>query len=1070
MQHLKYVTVLVFLCSSITVFSQTDIWGITPFGGDAGNGTIFSFDGSIVKKEFSLRGEYPGKFPQYVKLTEGADGKFYGTTSKGGTYGAGVLFEYDRETKAYTVLHHFTNQYPTPEGTAPRAGVMQASNGKLYGVAMDMIYEFDLPTKTYKALHNFQHALGSVACENLVEGDNNTLLGMTVAGGTYDQGVLFEYNIPTDTYAVKFHFGATIANGMHPMGGLMRASNGKFYGMTAEGGNDDRGTIFEYDQSTSQLTTRKFFGRNNDGYADGRHPYSSMIEHPNGKLYGTTIYGGNWGVGTIFEYDLATNQVRLLTIFNFSVNNPIGGVTLAPNGHLYGVNYGGLLGNSGIALYHYDLTQEKFVYDVHNIGATKGPLLLASDGNLYGVAETYGSNSSGSLFRFDLSGPTPSGETLFSFDFSTEGANPYGDLTQAYNGKFYGMTNIGGPLNGGVIFEYDPVTKEYQHKHHFLGSEQSLPRGGFTLHPNGKLYAMITNGGHTTGWLGAVVEFDPEQGVVTNKAAFDELAGNTLSEASFGSRSYCKLLLAPNGKMYGLASTGGTNSIGTIFEYDPAEHTIVKKYDFVQSIGAKPNGSFMLASDGKIYGTAREGGTYESGTIFEYNYITNVVTKKVDFEPYTGIYPEGTLVEGDDQVLYVTTAAISPFTNTSSALMKYNLQTGVLENVATLVGHSNGRLLNHDGKLYGMEMADPMGMLFEFNPQTNERKDIHGFTGPDGAWPEYIALTKRRASQSITPLTSSLEASYGDVIDLSSVATLSSEKTLYGWSMNNDIAEVSDGKIIVKGVGTATILLNQFGDDDLLPAESKEVQLHVAKATLQVKAPQVTKKYKESMPETSPEYSGFVNDEGVDVLNASPTIICEATVSSNVGVYPITLSGGDDDHYSYTFVEGSLEVTKADQTITFLPLDNGAVEESLTLSAETTSGLPVSFSSGDISIATIQGNILIPIAPGTVEIKASQEGNQNYTAAEDVIRVLTVELVTSISDQVVNKLSVFPNPTTNYLSIKNINDAVVTIVDLLGNVVLKVRYTSDDPIDVSSLGAGFYLVKIGNTFQRIEKL
>ena len=64
-------------------------------------------------------------------------------------------------------------------------------------------------------------------------------------------------------------------------------------------------------------------------------------------------------------------------------------------------------------------------------------------------------------------------------------------------------------------------------------------------------------------------------------------------------------------------------------------------------------------------------------------------------------------------------------------------------------------------------------------------------------------------------------------------------------------------------------------------------------------------------PTLTISYSGFVNGETASVIDTSPTANTPATITSNVGTYPITPSGGTDNNYTFTYVNGTLTVNKA---------------------------------------------------------------------------------------------------------------------------------------------------------------
>jgi gliding motility-associated-like protein len=207
-------------------------------------------------------------------------------------------------------------------------------------------------------------------------------------------------------------------------------------------------------------------------------------------------------------------------------------------------------------------------------------------------------------------------------------------------------------------------------------------------------------------------------------------------------------------------------------------------------------------------------------------------------------------------------------------------------------------------------------------------------------------------------------------------------------SNNTAVADISGGMIGIKGAGTAVITALQEGDDNYNPAENEEQTLVVTKAMLIVTAGNQTKAYLATNPELTFTYSGFVYNENESVIDISPVVQTEALQDSPVGEYTVTLSGGSDNNYDFTYIAGVLTITRIPQTVTFtsFPIEI-LVNETFDLQAIASSGLSVSFESDNTQVALITGSILKGVSGGTVIIKAYQEGNENYSPAEATVSV-----------------------------------------------------------------------------------
>jgi len=227
-----------------------------------------------------------------------------------------VLFEYDPVLYAYTQKHEFDSL----TGSNPEGSLMQASNGKLYGMTSKggvnddgVIFEYDLVTNAYTTKFDFDNLVtGRVPFGSLIESSNGKFYGMTSAGGAQDRGVLFEYDPTINVYTQKLNFRG-FTNGNGPFGSLIEAANGKLYGLTSEGGANNMGVLFEYEPATNTYAKKIDF----NGTLKGRNPKGSLLEASNGVLYGMTSAGGSFDDGVIFSYDISTNIFSTTVVFGF---------------------------------------------------------------------------------------------------------------------------------------------------------------------------------------------------------------------------------------------------------------------------------------------------------------------------------------------------------------------------------------------------------------------------------------------------------------------------------------------------------------------------------------------------------------------------------------------------------------------------------------------------------------------------------------------------------------------------------------------------------------------------------
>ena len=159
--------------------------------------------------------------------------------------------------------------------------------------------------------------------------------------------------------------------------------------------------------------------------------------------------------------------------------------------------------------------------------------------------------------------------------------------------------------------------------------------------------------------------------------------------------------------------------------------------------------------------------------------------------------------------------------------------------------------------------------------------------------------------------------------------------------------------------------------------------LTIEKAPLKASVGNYARAYNQNNPQFEIKYDGFRLSDNYSVLDTKPTATCSATPTSDVGTYEIAVSGGVDNNYDLSYSSGSLTINKADQNLSWeQTLTNLKVYDQVELKASSTSGLPISYTMDDTDVCEIykagSKTYISCDKPGTVRIKAIQEGNDNY--------------------------------------------------------------------------------------------
>src|ERR1022692_5071057 len=257
-----------------------------------------------------------------------------------------------------TTIHRFCSQSGCPDGDAPYAGLVQATNGNLYGTtevggahSQGTVFKVT-PGGTLTTLYSFCSQTnctdGAEPFAGLVQAANGDFYGTTYSGGAnVYYGTVFKIT-PGGTLTTLHSFNGEDAGG--PVAGLVQAANGDLYGTTVNGGTNGGGTIFKITPSGTLTTLYRFCHQTH--CPDGAGPYAGLVQAANGDLYGTTRYGGvapRNNSGTVFKITLGGT---LTTLYSFcSQTNctdgeaPVAGLVQAADGDLYGTtNTGGAIG------------------------------------------------------------------------------------------------------------------------------------------------------------------------------------------------------------------------------------------------------------------------------------------------------------------------------------------------------------------------------------------------------------------------------------------------------------------------------------------------------------------------------------------------------------------------------------------------------------------------------------------------------------------------------------------------------------------------------------------------------
>ncbi|MGP8200734.1 MAG: leucine-rich repeat protein [Limisphaerales bacterium] len=597
----------------------------TTFGGLVSGLTEAQLDKGFLKRPFHSEGvlDLTGttlsvlyNFTNYSSQTgvvQGPDGNLYGTMATGGPYmdvdpnglGYGSVFQVTQDGQFTTIYNFGTNHDETGnplDGAYPNALIL-GSDGNLYGTA--------------------------------------------ASAGYYRNGTVFMITT-TGQLTVLYNFGTEAdASASLPSAALVEGANGVFYGVTAQGGESDAGTIFAI-STNGNLTNLYSF----NGDSDGSHPTSPLMQGSDGNLYGTTSSGGvvgdTTGYGTIYEINPSQpGQIEVLYTFGTQQDqfgDPLdgampNGLVQGADGNLYGTTVYGGANDDYIGL-----------YGGLNPGYGNG------DGTLFSISPGNG-NAFSSLLSFDE-------------NFS-DGYEPVGSLLPGPNGAFYGVALSGGANDRGAVFVFNAVNGIATNFVWLTGTSGSY--GGNVHNAVNNFYAMHGFPAPAPSFL--------TYGLDGN------LYGTTTDDGTNGSGTVYKLVLSgpfslitlttpTNGQPFTAPASFSLSA--TVFS--APTNTVVNFYNGTNWLGTSPAPPYGIPLTGLGEGdyafsaVATNTNGFSSSSAVSYVTVNNPGTTLIDFDPLADIGPE---VGGSALSEYLFQYGVTVTNNSSGATLVAENQSDV---------------------------------------------------------------------------------------------------------------------------------------------------------------------------------------------------------------------------------------------------------------------------------------------------------------------------------------------------------------------------------------------------------
>ncbi|GAB5523402.1 MAG: hypothetical protein Roseis2KO_12740 [Roseivirga sp.] len=940
---------------------NNNIWGVTSNGGDTGAGIIYrmttSYRNYVKVFDFNLS---DGTQP-VGKLVAAAD-RIWGMTSLGGEFNQGVIYSIADDGSDFRKEHDFSGA----DGAFPSNGLIAVAD-RLWGMTSyggakqrGVIFSLDLTGGDFQVLHSFQENKGVPFGDLLYS--KGKLWGMTreslgpqeffVTSDLGDNGAIFSINLDGSGYTEVHDFTKEddqdlgIRQGRHPFGSLVTYGE-SLWGLTTYGGEADfanYGTLFELDLSGTDPVFSKRYDFKED--TTGGYPKGSLVVYED-QLWGLTSEGGANGLGTIFSFDPVSKEMTsVIPLDNASGGNPLN-TTLAPvfvdlvpaltqrieNQYL---SEGTGVLNLDLGNYFTDLDSNRVDLNYTITSLSNSDLISESKiaGSILtlkpsqyasGSCTVYlkassggGFNAYGSFRLYVYPVPDQPSVTSTTVEYgylSKSGLVIKRNSNDGTEVKYFHIDQI----ELGRLFKHDGVTEIKNGD--FLTIEEGA--AGLKFLPTAVGRGKFQVRGSTTKFTINTLGTPRTAQVYINKAPLEVRADN--KEMRYGE----------NVPVYTVSYEG--------FKFTDDETSIIAP-PIARSIATSTSekGAYLISLSG---GEAENYELrYEDGFLKVRPAQLEVSVRDISMK-YGAMVPELELnyfgfVNGDGPE-DITVPSVSTMATSQSLVGSYPITVsgGKAENYELLLLDGNlevekaplSVVADDNGIVYGEEKP---AFTLSYNGFVND-EGLESITAPVPAseaanFPEagdyaIEVLGGSADNYEIVPTAGTLTVSRAVL-----TATPESQTVTYGSELapfvisyagfvNGDDTDAITEPVAESDAGPASDagqypITLEGGEAENYTFVYEQGTVSVGKALLTVMADDREITYRDALPDLTISYTGFVNDDDPSVIS---NLLSQTTAvaGADVGVYPISLSGGEATNYELELINGTLTINKAILTV-----------------------------------------------------------------------------------------------------------------------------------------------------------
>jgi uncharacterized repeat protein (TIGR03803 family) len=351
------------------------------------------------------------------------------------------------------------------------------------------------------------------------------------------------------------------------------------------------------------------------GGLNGSQPVSGLTVGPDGNLYGVTPAGGEQRAGVVYRLSPA-GDFHVVHQFGGSYYEPAhprAGLTLGIDGKLYGTTETGgfprgrgsvfRIGTDSAIQYLHSFNPDDYRDGFGHIAA----LVQGADGQFYGTT-TSGAVGLGTLYRVSDFGYYTH---LRDFVPAIGAVDPRARLIKTSDGRLLGTTLQGGAHGKGTVYQVSGGN-QISVLHSFSGSKTPStnsagcdPQTGLTLGPDGRFWGLAG-----CGEFGAGVLYR-----ISGDGAYQTVR-SLRPNGALGYTQFSSLTVLPDGRFIATSQSGGRHGHGTVFTIDrEGETTVLHAFPEYPSDGQSPSSALTCLGD-QCWGTTQFGGRFNQGVVY----------------------------------------------------------------------------------------------------------------------------------------------------------------------------------------------------------------------------------------------------------------------------------------------------------------------------------------------------------------------------------------------------------------------------------------------------------------------